>query len=315
MALLVASPWYLKSWLWLGSPFFPLFTEAEEWTRYYLTTAGTPKTPLGLLTLPLALFFPPNEWTFSAAIPHYFFLSYLFLALPTVLLAPRNSYVRYLTLFGALFFAVWAQGYQLVRFLYPAFPVFSLLVAHGLVEGRWRMHLGPTGRRLPLAVFLSVSLALQLALLASANPLAVLTGRESRDSFLANSPAVWSYQAVRWANDHLPDESRLYMVGSGQGYFSRHALLPDSTLGNMNRLFSKGANAQEALRRLHEEGFTHLFLSDGDVRWHLLYRDPEGRMRWQMGALQELLRMRATLLYQDENVRVFRLDYGEISTE
>gem|GEM_PF-2291232 len=309
ITVLVASPWYLKNWLWLGSPLFPLFTEAEEWTSYYLTTAGAPKTLVGLITLPLAIFFTPDGWVFSAAMPSFFFLSYLFLGLPAIFLTARNRYTYYLLLFAALFFAVWAAGYQLVRFLFPAFPIFSLLVAHGLTEGRCRHHRLPAGiRRVLLATFLGLSLSLHLILLNAINPLGVLTGLESRTGFLAQPLAVQIYSATRWANDHLPKDSRLYMIGAGQGYYFQHDALLDSTTANLDRMFAGESDAAKALSSLREAGYTHLFYSKADMNWHLSHRDPAGRLRRLATLLQDQLEKHAALLYEDDAVMIYQLD-------
>ena len=307
--LLVASPWYLKNWLWLGSPLYPLHTDAGAWADFYLTTAGTPKTILNLIALPLAIFFPPEEWTFSAALPSHFFLSYLFLALPAVLLAPSHRHVRYLLLFAALFFATWAAGYQMVRFLYPVFPLLSLLVAHALVAAGWRgKHLPPNWPSWLLAPFLGLSLAIQLLLLIAVSPLGAIAGVESRDGFLVRSQAVWTYSAVRWANQHLPKGSKLFMVGSGQGYYFRDEVLPDSTAGNLDGLFSRATTPEEALRMLRDGGFTHIFYSEADMQWHLQHRDPDGRLHRQVALLEELLGNSPTLLYRDDKVRIYRLE-------
>ncbi len=307
--LVVGAPWYLKNWLWLESPLYPLFTQADEWARYYLTTAGNPKTLTGLLTLPVAIFFPPNEWTFSAAMPSYFFLPFSFLALPAVALAPWKTPVKYLLLFAGVFFAAWGAGYQLVRFLYPAFPVFALLVAHGLAEAT------VFGRRLPhrwapalVSPFLAVSIALQMVLLIAIRPMGVVAGAESADAFLANSAALPIYRGVSWANQHLARGSNLFLVATGEAYYFRTRVLPDSTASNMQRLFSQGASDEEAIRRLRKGGFTHVFFAPREITWHLSYRDPDGSMVLLAARMNELLRNHGTPIYEDDWARIYELD-------
>src|SRR5205823_7886923 len=204
-AALVAAPWYLKNWLLLGNPVWPLFFGgrgfgplALERSNYF--AAGmtiSPRSPLGYLALPL------RAYTHGDIEQRLVVLSPLYLLLPALLWLPRRRELLYL-LIPSLGLAVgWALGFQELRYLLPVCAPLSLAAAYALRAALARPRLG---RLVQPALLGSALLCLALVGLhvGADRPLGVLLGRESHDAYLRQSVTTGpSYRATSFLAGRL----------------------------------------------------------------------------------------------------------------
>jgi hypothetical protein len=280
IALLLASPWYVRNWVASGNPVFPELygvfgAPADRWDKItdrgleaFQAHFGRDRTPWNLLTLPWDL--TVHAARYGGAVGPLFLL-----VLPGLARRKRPPAVGWLLAFAALYFALWASplsSFQL-RHLVPVVPVLAVLGAAALsgVAGR--------GQRGGLAgavcVGVAVLLVLNLPLFTplheadrSGNdgwlthvvhqvPLAVVVGAEPRRSYL--SRAVPSYGVWRYANAHLPPNARVLTFSGGDDFYSeRQHIRGEATVARPATWGSPSgseAAAREALARL---GITHI---------------------------------------------------------
>ncbi|UCH35475.1 MAG: glycosyltransferase family 39 protein, partial [Armatimonadota bacterium] len=139
VAVVVGSPWYLKSWLWAGNPVFPFFYDwlgGKYWTaeaaRLYRAEQlgfGIGRSPLSLLLVPwnLTMYghmfsnFPERPLVYTSIGP-------LILALvPGLLLFGRlDKRVKFLLIYSAVGLGVWFALSQHIRYAIPVLPALAL---------------------------------------------------------------------------------------------------------------------------------------------------------------------------------------------
>ncbi len=282
-AVVVPSPWYVRSWLASGNPVFPeLFGifGASPPTRWdALTERGLAhfKAHFGMGHSPGALLALPWDVTVHAA-RFGGSLGPLFLVLiPGLACASRfRGRVAWLAIGIAGYIAVWASpisSYQL-RFLVPIVPALALLAASSLSSVRLRA--GQSVRHGPIAVATMVVILSVMNLppftplhevdregwsgwlthVLRDSPVRVVVGREAEEAYLARE--VVSFGAWRWINAHLAPDARVLTTTGGDQLYAHRSRIPyDSAIARP----AVWVGAQEldgtadALRRL---GITHV---------------------------------------------------------
>lgn len=298
VALTVGSPWYVKNWLWLGNPFYPLWFGGTAWDSYKAaslmrlgTRYGTRKGLIGHLLLPWDLFFRPTGH--FGSIP-FGFPPPLSLLLPLYLVVRRRRPVNLVLLIVVLRFAAWAVSARNARFLMDVFPLASVAVAYVLTELS-RHHLLQLCLRMVLLVLLTANLTWQSGLLLHEDPFRVILGLESQEQYLLdhNDPP---YRAIRFIN-RLPSSSKVLFLGNGQGYYVTTDHVPDITHDNWGHfIYEYGDSSHDLHEALVSEGFTHIFYSGYDFDWHLNF-DSDGRLAAELDLFKEFAARCARIRY------------------
>jgi hypothetical protein len=309
VAIAVASPWYVKNWLWLGNPFYPLWFGGRNWDAYQavnLAHLGTRYGPrdglLGVLLLPWDLF--------VRSIGHFGSIPFAFppppsLLLPLYLLIRRRGTVNLILLIAALRFVTWAVSARNARFLMDIFPLLSIAVAYLLMELS-RRHLFQLMLQGVLFLLLVANLVWQSALFFQEDPIPVVLGVESREEYLVdhNDPP---YRAIRFIN-RLPPDSKVFFVGGGQSYYVTTDHVADIAHANWGHLVYRHGERPEQLHRvLLSQGFTHILYSGYDFEWHLNF-DNDGHIAQELDLFEEFTARCARLVYSaGEDVEVYAL--------
>ena len=220
--LLIAAPWYLKNWLLLANPAWPLFVGGRDFdglavqlTDYFARgMAISPRTALGYALLPLRVY---TRGSVEAPLT---ILNPLYLLLPLLLFLPARRAVLYPLAMSAGLAIGWALGFQELRYLLPICAPLSLAAAAVL----------RAGLRLPVlrcavlpALYLAALLGLGTTLLhvGADRPLAVIAGIESRDAYLRQNLATGpTYRATTFLGARLQpgevvrffDDAQIYYV-------------------------------------------------------------------------------------------------------
>ena len=238
LALLVGSPWLVKSAIYTGNPVYPFFyglLGGHGWSTAAAEFYNTWNKSFGMgHSLPDVVLVPWNMTMFL--VPGH----------PTSFLKPFNDYQTALQslpplLLGALFFSVflpkgglkaapvmsalglfalgsgllWLTQAQYARYLLPVLPAFCLLAAWVLVRAvgdRWRAGYTLAG----LGVLsLGFSLLVGGSLLAAQAP--VVLGQEPREAYITRGFAP--YPAMQLINTTLPTNAKLVFYGNPLGFY------------------------------------------------------------------------------------------------
>jgi len=302
-ALLVSAPWFVKNWWWLGNPVYPYFGSSVGMSLATHDTFGF----WDYLTLPWHLYVHRTQ--FVGVYGSIEFPSLLFLL---VFLYPWNrrpkaiDWLAGLTLLRYVFWALVAHGR--FRYLLPALPGLSLLASSVLLSLIARPSLRRWGWVLGMGLIggmLVTSLIYSILFFVDVQPLDVVVGLESKDSFLRRE--VSDYAAKQFVQTNLPPEARVFMLWDARGYYCDERCLPDWLRKKWVDLTKPSASVSSVVAGLRDMNVTHLLFSTEDVDYSLMI-DTSGQHRQAARFFLHEFRPACTEeIYRDERVSVFEL--------
>jgi 4-amino-4-deoxy-L-arabinose transferase-like glycosyltransferase len=294
ISLIVFSPWMVRNYQWTKNPIYPLYndwfkarvaavrdsspgvsgTKEEHGSRsifgYRELIYGERGWQIGLL--PLRIFFEGTDGD-----PQHFDGRLNPLLLLLTLLAFYRSKQDPLSVrrekkfflgFSVLFFAFAFFSIDLrMRYIAPMIPPLAILSVFGLKNlvariqssgtkaARWGMAI----LVLSLVFILSLNFDYLRSQFAYLEPFGYLSGKMNRHEYVARF--IPEYQAVRYVNQHLPEEARVYLVFLGnRGYY----LDRDYVYGEeiLYRLLKGSGGPDRILGGLREAKVTHLLIQD-----------------------------------------------------
>jgi hypothetical protein len=136
---LIAGPWYIRNWIMIGNPVFPMFPSVfgySLWTKEQVDSlfnflevqAKHERTLLGFLKIPYNMAFDMMTYGMDARYTKWYF--YLLpLAAVAVYKYSVTRWVLFFTLAHAVF---WFTGVHNMRHFLPALPLYTLVIASGI---------------------------------------------------------------------------------------------------------------------------------------------------------------------------------------
>jgi len=281
LALLVGSPWYVKSAVLTGNPVYPFYSQifgGRYWNpvnaaAYDQSNAdfGMGRTPDKLLLAPwnLTMFLTPgrplplrphapekqsfNDHQFPTMLLTPMLLGALFFPLFGLRASRRVKALGLYALGGGLF---WFATAQHVRYLLPLLPVLCLLAAWALVQAtaaRWRAGYALAALGLG-SLMLSVAIAANL--MRAQGPVAL--GLTSRAAYLeANDP---TYPAMMFINTHLPADAKLVFYGDPLGFYCDRPYLWGEALHSAYIPYGEFHSAEDLRGWYAQHGITHVLV-------------------------------------------------------
>jgi hypothetical protein len=170
--------------------------------------------------------------------------------------------------FSILFFCFAFFGFSLrMRYISPIIPPLIILAVFGLKNlmnrildsgvkaARWGVIiLGPS-----LGFFMSLNLHYLATQFTLVDPLSYLAGKTDRDEYIARF--IPEYGAVRYINQHLPEDARVSLVFLGnRGYYLDRAYEYGEDV--MRRLIKGASGPERILRGLRDSKVTHLLIQE-----------------------------------------------------
>jgi hypothetical protein len=312
-ALFVASPWYLKNWLWADNPVYPMYFGGKGWSAEqtemlmtYLNSFGAGHTWRDILLLPWNLYIRHER--FVTLLGSLEYPSPLFVLAPFYWLTRKRRALHGVAGVAALRCGIWALGSHQTRFLLPVFPILSVLAAAVLASAtrvvalrRWGLVLagGLAGG------LLAATLASSFIFMGSRWPLPCVLGFESKADFLTR--AVDGYASLRYVERNLPATARVLTLWHGCGYYGDARIVPDqepSLWAQLRRATDQPAVAAARLRQL---GITHLRFSTGDAGFWLQH-DPAGdHFRAADFLLNQFVGACARRVYEDTRATLYEI--------
>jgi hypothetical protein len=277
LAIVVASPWYLKNLFFTGNPFYPFFfggTYWDEFRAWWYSRAGTGlafTAPWRLLVAPLEITVlgTQGKESYDATIGPILLTVVPLLALVWRKIASEERRViGYAVLVCLIQYLFWLYGVAQSALLVQTrllFPIFALLA---LLAGYTVDKLALLTRQVfSLQWFVTTVLLLALGLNAvssalhfiSDSPLPYLTGSESKESYLTRHLGLY-YSTVVHINENLPPSAKILFLWEPRSYYCQRDCWPDALLDKFKHLTYKYHDAEGIAEYLHREGVTHLLL-------------------------------------------------------
>ncbi len=267
IALLVGSPWYIKSYIYTGNPVYPFMynifggrnwsAENAEAYRASQVVFGMGRDSSQFWLLPWNLAMNGSKFFDTPSI--FGMIGIAFLGLIPVQLLTRN-YNKVILKVGAValvFIAAWFVLMQQSRYLIGVLPLLSIVAAAGVESANRQWRIGRYVVNLFLAF--SVGLTLLMGILMSMNSAPAALGIEPRSEYVSRTLDV--YDAESYINTTLPRTARIVMLDEVRGFYlereyiwgnpQHHTLIPWST-------FKDGRDMVNGLEKM---GYTHLLLN------------------------------------------------------
>jgi hypothetical protein len=288
-------PWLIKNWLQTSNPFFPHLTGFFPTDGAGTGTAAASFSGLGILAKRELLY--GETWWQIAALPVRLFFSGrdddpryfdgvlspgLVLLLPWAFKGKWRDEKIILAGFAAVYlaFALWLADLR-VRYVLPIVPPLAILAVYGV----FNVYLGIRRPALLFAGLIALA-ALHGSYLwryyQDAAPLAYVTGRESRDSYLRG--ALPEYPAFQYINHELPPAAKIYLLFIGRrayycdrDYFHDAGELP----GFLLTAIRSATQPSDIRRTLEGKSITHLMIREDLLRRFLTDNlRPAEQARW-----------------------------------
>jgi 4-amino-4-deoxy-L-arabinose transferase-like glycosyltransferase len=316
IAAAIASPWYIKNYVWFRNPVYPFLTgEVVEFgpqgvryfnvdderkldTHFDLVRKEAPEIVKGeeeVLThavesrverhpmRPWEFFTRPNAYL-MAEVGHY--PNYLFLIIPLLVFVRRPKWIMWLLVLSIGFFLTVTWTSWIGRYLLPLYPPLSIVTAYTLAALCDRLEPRVSfARRLPIyvvAAALSMVLATSALLMRQVSTLGFITGTVSRHDFMYAFPY---YRPIDFINRELPADARIMTLGAQMNYDIHRDYLSDETwfATKWRRLLVRNDSLEEVNQDLKRQGVTYILFSPGHFTYVALMGLEGGGMALMSG--------------------------------
>lgn len=267
-AALVGASWYFRNLIFVGNPVYPFVWGGANWDAF--RAAWYSRFGTGLLNQPLELLLTPWSVTMGGRQDFQGTIGPLLLALiPLGFLTQRKSdALKPVWFFVIVLYAFWlfgvAQSKLLwqTRLLFPIFPALALIAADAfdrlssLALPQFSLQRFTTFLIGAVLGLTTISYALSFV---RDNPLAFITGAESRQEFLARHLGEYD-RVMRWANANLPPNARVFFLWETRAYYLERAFNADAILDRWAHLRFQHRDTDAIALYLRGEGYTHILL-------------------------------------------------------
>lgn len=265
IALAVASPWYIKSFVHTGNPVYPFFYDifggrnwsaeiAEEYRRLQ-SQFGIGHSAADFIRAPWDLVFRSDRFYDRPGLH----IGPAFLAiLPLVVLAALRS--RSLSKIWAVslaFFIIWFLMTQQSRYLLPVLGIMAV-GAGGVLATLPRLRVARFAAY--CAAFTGAALSIFILACMCAETGRVVLGFERQDAYLARK--LDTYRAVDYINKNTPEESKVILYGDTRGFYLERDYLWGDPGHNALIPYAETPNAEGLVEFLSKLGVTHALLND-----------------------------------------------------
>ena len=298
---LLAGPWLVKNFFYVGNPVAPVLNPlfglpSEELIVHTRSIPGLATILWDMATGKIAEYGQPVGPAVLSILPGL------------LLVRPVTRKVRMAVLFFIALYLLWYIGVQRPRNLLTGLGILSLVAAYIYVELGRRSRLLRRGFMTLMAVFLLFNWGdYTHQFFVTRQYQSYILGLESRDEFLQRlldmHRAYPTGRMTRYMNEQLPGDARILAIDIGSGYYIRRPYI-DSRIVDGDFSHDTAGDEATLLRQWRAAGITHVFVNEnyvgpikeGDTsRGFAMFvlGDPEFRVR----CLEEIFAERNQLLY------------------
>jgi 4-amino-4-deoxy-L-arabinose transferase-like glycosyltransferase len=298
----VASPWFIKNFIWFRNPVYPFITgEAADLRpgqlRYFSSDdqarldahferartempdvaadrerqmANAASKRLDRRPLRFWEYFTRPDAYNMAEEAHY--PNYLFVFAPLIVFVRKIRWLTWLGVFSVFYFIAAVNVSWVARMLLPIYPALTLISAYALTElgscisrNRQRQPYRSIALVLPV---LAVSIVLGFTVLFSTlqsihtNDLSFIKGDLSRSEYMKQ---FYYYPPSYYINTSTPENSRVMMIGAQTCYDLKRDYIADTNWDSTEwrRLLVRNNTIEQLNQELRRRGITHVWVAYG----------------------------------------------------
>ncbi len=290
VGLLVASPWYIKSWVITGNPVYPFAynifggkqwsAQQADWYRHHQLQFGVgelpsqevldvlpwykrtfvgPRQPLRLLLAPFHLTLNPPSFT-DPVLPvtaiMFFSIGPLYLIFTPMLLAfsKRASKSKWLLILFGLLWIWWLYSMQQSRYLLPTMALLAPAAAYALRRCTQHKGLLRGTTFAVVATWLVIIMLIKMISLSIALP--VVAGTVSREQYLADSLAP--YPVISYINSHTPPDAKVISYGEVRLFYLERDYLWGDPVYHRMMIYDTMTGSEDLLAAYNRLGITYV---------------------------------------------------------
>jgi hypothetical protein len=281
--LILGLPWYLKNWILLGNPVYPLYFGGPGWDQArldlymgYLNEFGTGRTLKDIILIPINVYTRHAE--FGAVFNRNDIPSILFPLTITLMFLPKKARIYELGIILFLRSAFWLIGSHQIRFLLPIYPILAILTGYTIRQLIFQI------RRFKLVGFFFQTLTIALSFITifylvqvmrTYNTLNFTAGWQSKEMFLNN--ASRDFPAKNFLLQTSPLEGKVLLIGDGRNYYCQTICIPDPDHFRWSLELAKLDQINEINQWIKTREISFLLISIEDISF-LRAHDPSGVM-------------------------------------
>ncbi len=290
VGLLVASPWYIKSWVITDNPVYPFAysifggeqwsAQQAEWYRHHQLQFGVgelpsqevldalpwykrtfvgPRTPLRLLLAPFKLTFNPPPFTdpvSPAAAVAFFSIGPLYLIFTPMLIAfsGRPAKLKVLLILFGLLWIWWLYSMQQSRYLLPTIALLAPVAAYVLHRCTQRKDVLRGTTLAVVAMWLGIILLIKAFSLCTTLP--VVAGTVSHEQYLASS--LEPYPVISYINSHTPPDAKVISYGEVRLFYLERDYLWGDPVYHRMIIYDTMTGPQELMAAYNRLGITYV---------------------------------------------------------
>lgn len=280
VTLLIASPWYLRNWVWMQNPFYPFIFGGPYWDSFRAEWFAASGTGVGWNLIELFLL-PLNATLGQREIFNLFDgrIGPFFLILSPMVLwvlwksrleqsAGKRKALIVVSLFSITSIVFWVYGviysgslWQM-RLLLPGLIPLIMPMAIAIQEIK-RLDTQKLRISFIFSAFIGLFIFLSLLdfglLILVRNPLEAALGIETRQEYLSNIQA--DYAAALDLIEKTPLNARIYFLCEQRTYGMKRDIQPDAINDNLAHDFYLYGDAEGVISAWQEKGYTYTLLS------------------------------------------------------
>lgn len=265
-ALLVSSPWFIKSLIYTGNPVYPALSNIFGVGEYQKVSIGftsgkTALHPVHFLRLPWDMTFRPKNFGSASQIGPLF----LIFLIPFLFVRKVNRDVRYLLGFAAILFFFWAATIINTRYYLAGIALLSLWIGYCcdrylrkrlLAWVIWPI----VGASLLYNIVFTLNLTTDLF-----DPGAVVFGRETKEEYLTER--LEHYPVIQFANASLPGDAKVLFVGEARTYYMKRNYEANSAYDKtiIVEMIKRSETVDDLLTQLKQEGITDILYNSREA--------------------------------------------------
>jgi hypothetical protein len=271
---ILASPWYIKTWINTGSPIFPFYMnllkgtangwDIERSSLFQLVNTqygGANKTIFDYLLTPLkiSIFAKPEEAAFYDGIIGVGFLIGLPILIWAIWKFSIPSEIKIGLAVCLIIFLFWLFSSEQLRYLLPIFPMLAIGICFAGRELSEKLKFSENSLQIPLRIACAFGLIISATWFFHKNPLRVVFGGETKDEYLSRNVDYYPYYKI--LNNETPDNSKVWLINMRRDsynierpYFSDY-MFEDWTL---KKLVAESKTADEVRKKAKEMGVNYV---------------------------------------------------------
>ena len=277
IAILVASPWYIRNWAWMGNPFYPFLFGGRFWDSFLAQRLSGAGTGIGLdlgalVALPFTVTLGIKDTNFYDGRVGPFFL----ILLPITLWALWQTHQEklnqqtllpvYLLSFSGIIF--WTLGVMNTnnlfqsRYLFPALIPLAIPFAIGL-NSLYKLDTSQLRMSFIVRFMLAVTVIINLLnfslQIVARNPLSVAIGITSRKEYIEKQQTGYAHALALIKN--LPENANVYFLFEPRSYGMNAKVEPDGFNANFSHDIWLYKTPEKIIAAWQQQSYTHVLLS------------------------------------------------------